>query len=102
MAILAIEETFGSSGKIARNKSYLEKNYPELKLPAIAIMLRGDASFSVDLNNNSNQHLEAYATPFRIPRLEGKVTSYTLEGTSSKKVNIILWYNPKRKQKDVK
>ena len=102
MAVLAIEETFGASGKIARNKSYLEKTYPELYLPAYAVMFRGDAAFSVDLNNNSHQHIEAYSTPFKIPALKTKISSYTLEGTNTKLVNVILWYEPRRIQKEVK
>lgn len=92
MPFLAIEETFDSSGKIERNKAYLEKTYSELKLPIVAVMFRGDAAFSVELNNNPHQHLEAYATPFRIPRLEVKVSGYKLEGTDTKLVNVILWY----------
>jgi len=102
LAILAIEETFGATGKIERNKTYLELTYPELHFPALAIMLRGNEAFSVNLNNNPRQHIEAYSTPFRIPRLETKVTSYLLEGTNTKLVDVIFWYKPWRKQVDVK
>ena len=102
MPVLAIEETIPASGILERDKSYLEKIYPELNLPAHSIALRGDALFSVDLNGNPNQHLEAYATPFRIPKTETKVSGYKLEGTSTKVVNVILWYKPRRIQKEVK
>lgn len=102
MPILAIEETFTTTGKIDRNKSYLEKTYPELNLPAHAVALRGDAAFSVDLNDNPTQHLEAYATPFRIPKVDTKVSSYKLEGTDTKLVNVILWYKPRRIEREVK
>jgi len=100
--IFAIEETFGLAANIIRSKSYLEQTYPELKLPANAIMLRGDAAFSVDLNCNDKQHLEAYSTPFRIPRLDVRINSYKLEGTDTKKVNVVFWYVEERKQKVVK
>ena len=100
--ILAIEETFTETGKINRGKSYLEKTYPELNLPANAIALRGDAAFSVELNGNPHQHLEAYATPFRIPKIDAKVSGYKLEGTDTKVVNIIIWYKARRVQREVK
>jgi len=102
MPIFSIEETFGASGKIERSKTYLEATYPELLLPAYAVMMRGDTAFSTDLNISAHQHLEAYSTPFRIPKLDVKVSSYKLEGTNTKLVNVILWYKPRRNQKEVK
>ena len=95
MPILAIEETFGATAKIVRTKAYLEKTYSNLRFPAYAVAFRGDAAFSVNLNDNSLQHLEAYSTPFRIPRLEAKVSGYKLEGTNTKFVNVILWCKPR-------
>lgn len=102
MPILAIEETFGVKGKITRSKSYLEKTYPELNFPATAIMLTGDTAFSADLNDDSKQHIEVYSTPFRTPKIDTKVSSYKLEGTNAKLVNVILWYKAKRPQTEVK
>lgn len=102
MPILAFEETFGATGIISRGKSYLEKTFPELTFPITAIRLCGDDAFSVELNGNPSMHLEVYASPFRTEKINVKVSSFKLEGTNTKKVNVILWYKARRLQVDVK
>ena len=101
LRILAFEETFGASGKIERSKSYLQETYPQLTFPIRVVSFSGNYPYSVDLNRDPEQHLEAYTESYSstIDRIDVPVSSYTLEGTSAKLVNVILFYEPHREVK---